>query len=105
MGDIKLVNEFSAIASVESDGRVMAKFAVIGRVDDRGVVHKSEWGNDPVGRVDDSGAVYRGEYGSDQVGRVEDNGDVYIAGEFSPVARVEPPNVQWSGAAYLLLIR
>lgn len=106
MGDIFAGSSFSPIGQVDADGKIrQSQFGpVLGRVEN-GVVHSSEWGHSPVGRIDNDGTVHGSEYGHQPVGRVDDSGQVFEQNGYQPIARVEAPHMQWSGAAYLLLLR
>lgn len=104
MGDITV--DFSVVGTVDSDGLVRSDRygPVIGRVED-GVVHRDQFSSSPVGRVESDGKIFRGDFGYDQVAHVDNEGTVYLGSGYEKIASVEPPHMQSTAAAYVLLIR
>jgi hypothetical protein len=95
----------------------------VGLVDEQGLIHKDQWGGTALGRVDQDGVVYDDPYGGQRLGHVDNQGQVFREGDYQPLGtvgadgtikdkdgyttlgRAEAPHVQWSGAAFLLLLR
>lgn len=96
---------------------------VVGMLDEQGLIHKEQWGGSPMGRVDQDGAVYDDPYGGQKLGHVDGQGQIFREGDYqalgsvapdgtikdkdgyTTLGRAEAPHVQWSAAAFLLLLR
>lgn len=100
------MNRSMVFGTVDSEGRIKKDEygQVLGRVEN-GVVYDSEFGGNALGRVDSDGRIYDSEYGGNQIGLVDGSGSIQEGFGGQTIATAEAPHVQWSAAAYLLLLR